>query len=159
MRLERAAFGVEVLAYALWMGGMVAIALLAPAIFREVPSRDLAGRAFGSALGRLFPLIYLCAGALLASGGLLWLRHGLRRVEVARYGLVLVMLLLAGYIGVVVLGEMQAIQAALPAPIETLAIDSGPRARFDSLHKLSERLMGLDVALGLLLLPLLIARR
>jgi hypothetical protein len=37
---------------------------------------------------------------------------------------------------VVVLGEMQTIQAALPGPIESLPLDSGPRARVDSLHKI-----------------------
>ena len=34
-----------------------------------------------------------------------------------------------------------------------------PRARFDDLHHLSERLMGADVVLALALLPLLVSRR
>ena len=54
---------------------------------------------------------------------------------------------------------MRDIQAALPGPIETLPLEDGPRARFDSLHKRSERLMGLDVVLALALLPLMIDRR
>jgi hypothetical protein len=160
MRLSRTLFGLELLAYALWLGAMVAIALIAPVVFQTVPSRDLAGRVFGGALARLFPLIYLCGGLLLAAGAFQLLRaRRLTRVEVARYGLVLAMLAVALYTGVVVLGEMRAIQASLPGPIETLPIDGGPRARFDALHKLSERLMGLDVLLALLLLPLMVDRR
>jgi len=160
MRLARALFGVELLAYALWLGGMVAIALTAPVVFQVVPSRDLAGRVFGGVLARLFPLIYLCAGLMLVAGAVqLGRARRLTRLEAARYGLVLVMLAVALYTGVAVLGEMRAIQAALPGPIETLPLDDGPRARFDSLHKRSERLMGLDVALALALLPLLVDRR
>jgi formate hydrogenlyase subunit 4 len=160
MRLARALFGVEVLAYALWLGGMVAIALTAPVVFQVVPSRDLAGRVFGGVLARLFPLIYVCGALILVAGAVHVARaRALTRSSLARYGLVAVMLAVAVYTGVVVLGEMQTIQAALPGPIESLPLDAGARARFDSLHKLSERLMGLDVVLALLLLPLLLSRR
>src|SRR5262245_28831856 len=160
MRLQRTLFGVELLAYALWLGGMVAIALTAPVVFQVVPSRDLAGRVFGGVLARLFPLIYLCAGLMLAAGALQLARaRRLRRVELARYGLVLAMLAIALYIGVGVLGEMRTIQASLPGPIETLPLENGQRARFDALHQLSERLMGFDVLLALALLPFLVDRR
>jgi hypothetical protein len=160
MRLQRALFGIELLAYAVWLGAIVAIALTAPVVFQVVPSRDLAGRVFGGVLERLFPLIYLCAGLMLAAGAVQLARAGgLTRGELARYGLVVAMLVIALYTGVAVLGEMRTIQAALPGPIETLPIDSGPRARFDSLHKLSERLMGLDLILALALLPFMVDRR
>jgi hypothetical protein len=151
---------VEVLAFALWLGAMVAIALAAPVVFQVVPSRDLAGRVFGGILARLFPLIYVCGAAILIAGVLqLAGRTRMSRGELARYGLVVAMLAIAVYTGVVILGEMQTIQASLPGPIETLPLDSGPRARFDSLHKLSERLMGVDVVLALVLLPLLLSNR
>ena len=160
MRLQRTLFGIELLAYALWLGGMVAIALTAPVVFQVVPSRDLAGRVFGGVLARLFPLIYLCAGLMLIAGAVQLARaRRLTRAELARYGLVLAMLAIAVYTGVAVLGEMRTIQASLPGPIETLPLEGGPRARFDALHKLSERLMGLDVLLALALLPLLVDRR
>jgi hypothetical protein len=139
---------------------MVAIALTAPVVFQVVPSRDLAGRVFGGVLARLFPLIYVCAGLMLVAGAVqLGRARRLTRLEAARYGLVVIMLAIALYTGVAVLGEMRAIQAALPGPIETLPLDDGPRARFDSLHKRSERLIGLDVVLALVLLPLLVDRR
>jgi formate hydrogenlyase subunit 4 len=160
MRLQRTLFGVELLAYALWLGGMVAIALTAPVVFQFVPSRDLAGRVFGGVLARLFPLIYVCAGLMLAAGAVQLARaRRLTRVELARYGLVLAMLAIALYTGVAVLGEMRTIQASLPGPIETLPLEDAQRARFDSLHRLSERLMGVDVLLALALLPLLADRR
>jgi hypothetical protein len=153
-------FGVELLAWALWLGAMVAIALVAPVIFQQIGSRDLAGRVFGAALGRLFPMVYLCALVLLGAGAVRLVKVGqVSRLDAARYGLAFLMLVIAGYVGVAVLGEMQVIQAALPGPIESLPVTMPERMRFNDLHKLSERLMGVDVALGLLLLPLLLARR
>ncbi|HEV8637582.1 MAG TPA: DUF4149 domain-containing protein [Chloroflexota bacterium] len=153
-------FGVELLAWGLWLGGMVAVALVAPVLFREITSRDLAGRVFGEILARLFTLIYLCGLLLLSAGALRALRLGrVGRLDLACCGVLLAMLVLAAYAGLVVLGEMRAIQASLPGPIERLPLDAPPRARFDELHHLSERLMGLDVLLGLALLPLLLARR
>ena len=160
MRLQRTLFSIELLAYALWLGGMVAIALTAPVVFQVVPSRDLAGRVFGGVLARLFPLLYACAALMLVVGAVQLARaRRLTRVEVARYGLVLVMLAIALYTGVGVLGEMRTIQDSLPGPIETLPLGEGPRARFDALHRRSERLMGVDVLLALALLPLLVDRR
>ena len=149
-------FGAEVLGWALWFGGLVTVALIAPLVFQVVPSRDLAGRVFGAILGRLFPLIYVCAGVQLlaglgraTAGRAAWLKHGL----------VAVVLAIAAYAGVVVMGEMLAIRAAFPAPVENLSLDDPQRARFDSLHKLSERLMGFDAVFGLMLLPLIVATR
>jgi hypothetical protein len=153
-------FGLELLAWALWLGGMVAIALVAPVLFQQIGSRDLAGRVFGGVLARLFPLVYVCAVTLLGAGAVRLVRIGhVTRLDVARYGLALLMLAIAGYVGVAVLGEMQVIQAGMAGPIETLPTTAPERLRFNDLHKLSERLMGVDVALGLLLLPLLLARR
>src|SRR3982750_3362303 len=101
MRLARTLFGIELLAYALWLGGMVAIALTAPVVFQVVPSRDLAGRVFGGVLARVFPLSYLCAGVMLVVGAVQLARwRRLTRLELARYGLVLVMLAVALYTGV-----------------------------------------------------------
>jgi hypothetical protein len=37
---------------ALWVGGTLVVVLVAPLLFREIPSRDLAGRIFGELLRR-----------------------------------------------------------------------------------------------------------
>ena len=37
---------------ALWVGGTLAVVIAAPLLFREIPSRDLAGRIFGELLRR-----------------------------------------------------------------------------------------------------------
>jgi hypothetical protein len=37
---------------ALWVGGTLVVVLTAPVLFREIPSRDLAGRIFGELLRR-----------------------------------------------------------------------------------------------------------
>ena len=158
-RFLRGLTGVEVLAWAVWLGGMIVIAIAAPVIFQTIGSRDLAGRVFGAILSRFFPIAYACGSLILIAGVVRFaaLRR-FNRTEIGRYAVVIVMLAIALYIGVVVLGEMAGIQASLPGPIESLPLDSGPRARFDQLHKLSERLMGIDVILGLILLPLLLVR-
>ena len=152
-RLGVTLFAVEITGWALWFGGLVLLALSAPVIFQIIPSRDLAGRVFGAMLARLFPLIYVAGGAQLLAGAArsprAWPKHAL-------VGAVLV---IGAYTGVVVMGEMTQIQGSLPGPIETLPLDQGSRARFDALHKLSERLMGVDALLGLLLIPLLVASR
>jgi hypothetical protein len=120
----------------------------------------MAGRVFGEILARLFPLIYVCGLLLLGAGAARALRLGrVDRLDLAAQAVLLVMLVLALYTGLFVLGEMRSIQAALPGPIETLPLDAPLRYRFDELHRLSERLMGLDVLLGLALLPILVARR
>lgn len=152
-------FGAEVLAWAVWLGGMVVIAIAAPVVFQTIASRDLAGRVFGAILSRFFPIAYACGSVILCAGAArIAMGRRIGWLESARYGVVVVMLGITLYIGIAVLGEMTIIQASLPGPIETLPLDSGPRARFDQLHKLSERLMGIDVFLGLILLPLLLVR-
>jgi hypothetical protein len=151
--MRRALFGVELLGWALWFGGLVLLALSAPLIFQIIPSRDLAGRVFGAMLGRLLPLIYVAGGAQLLAGLVRAPRDWPKHAVVAG------VLAIAGYTGLVVMGEMTQIQASLPGPIETLPLDQGPRGRFDALHKLSERLMGITALLGLVLVPLLVATR
>jgi hypothetical protein len=146
-------FGVELLGWALWVGGLVTVALAAPLIFQTIQSRDVAGRVFGAILGRFFLVLYVAAGAQLLAG----LLHS--RGAWVKHGLVAVVLGIAVYTNLVVMGEMTQIQATLPGPIETLPVGEGPRARFDALHKLSERLMGVAAMLGLVLLPLLVATR
>jgi hypothetical protein len=149
-------FGAEVLGWALWFGGLVTVALVAPLVFQVVPSRDLAGRVFGAVLGRLFPLVYVCGGVQLLAGlG----RTSAGRLTWVKHALVALVLAIAAYTGVVVMGEMVGIQNAFSAPIENIPQDDPQRLRFDALHRLSERLMGIDVVLGLLLLPLMVATR
>ncbi len=149
-------FGVEVLGWALWFGGLVTVALVAPLVFQVVPSRDLAGRVFGAVLGRLFPLVYVCGGVQLLAGlG----RTSAGRLTWVKHALVALALGVATYAGVVVMGEMVGLQSAFPAPIENIPIEDPRRVRFDALHRLSERLMGFDAVLGMLLLPLIVATR
>jgi hypothetical protein len=50
--LLEAAFHVIRFSLALWVGGTLVIVIAAPLLFREIPSRDLAGRIFGELLRR-----------------------------------------------------------------------------------------------------------
>lgn len=154
LRLLRVADYVEIGALALWIGGIATIAAVAPVVFQIVPSRDLAGRVFGAMLERLFPILYVAVALLTASGGV---RFAVTRsggpAEIARWTLLGGMAALAVVVGVVISGEMRAIQTAFPAPIEQIALDDRARVRFNDLHKLSERLMGVAALLGLVFLP------
>jgi hypothetical protein len=49
---------------ALWVGGAAFSAVAAPAIFREIGSRDLAGRVFGEVLKRLEGLFHVLSAVL-----------------------------------------------------------------------------------------------
>ena len=66
--------------------------------------------------------------------------------------IIAVMLAIVAYSGFVVLAELDTIQRAAGGHVSNLPANDERRARFDELHLLSERLMLVDMAGGLLLL-------
>ena len=139
---------VYVLALVVWLGGMVMLgALVAPTTFEVLQAsagsegRELAGALFGSMLSRFH---YVAYGA----GALMLLTLGVMRVlgpRPAHSGLraiiVIVMLAVALYSGVVVLRQVDAVQADAGGLPSRLPAGDARRVRFDSLHLLSTRLM------------------
>ena len=68
---------IEILALILWVGGLASLTLVAaPAIFRTVPTREMAGRTFGVILRRFDRLGWGCGVAILLAGALRYAELG-----------------------------------------------------------------------------------
>jgi uncharacterized membrane protein len=150
---------IYVLALVVWLGGMLILgAVVAPTTFEVLQTsagaqgRELAGAVFGITLARFHYVAY-------AAGVLLLLTLGAMRVlgpRPAHGGLraiiVLVMLSVALYSGLVVLRQIDAVQAAVGGLPSRLPAGDERRVRFDALHLLSTRLMMFNIAGALALL-------
>ena len=151
-RLELATFG-------LLEGSILTLgAIVAPQLFRRIPSRDKAGRIFGQILKMWFWLGLACLLVLFATAISSLTREKTkgRFLLAGRLAVVVGMLGLAGtFRGV--LARMDAIRAELTAPIETYAADFGPRQEFNRLHRRSTGLMKNLMGLGMVWLGLSLA--
>jgi hypothetical protein len=150
---------VYVLSLVVWLGGMVILgALVAPTLFQVLQAADpatgraLAGEAFGTAIARFHYISY-------ASGALLLLTLAGMRILgpkpaafAVRALIIAVMLGIAIYSGVVVLGRISDIQAAVGILPSRLPATDVRRLEFDSLHALATRLMEVNMVGALLLL-------
>jgi hypothetical protein len=141
---------VELAAFGLLEGSILTLGgIVAPRLFRRIPSRDKAGRIFGQILKNWFwlglgCLLTLTTGAIRAVN-----RTGPANPLLSgRVGLSLSMLGILGYFRLV-LARMDAIRAGLNGPIENYPAESGPRAEFNRLHKRSTKLMQAVMGLGL----------
>ena len=139
---------VYVLALTVWLGGMAILgAVVAPTIFQTLQAADpdggraLAGLAFGAMLGRFHYIAYGCGVLLLVMLIIMALLGPRPKAFAVRFALVVGMLLVAVYSGVVVLGEIDAIQQEVGALPSRLPAGDPRRIRFDELHQLSTRLM------------------
>jgi hypothetical protein len=139
---------VYVLALTVWLGGMAILgAVVAPTIFQTLQAADpdggraLAGLAFGAMLGRFHFVAYGCGVLLLVMLIIMALLGPRPKGFAVRCALVVGMLLVAVYSGVVVLGEIDAIQQEVGALPSRLPAGDPHRIRFDELHQLSTRLM------------------
>jgi hypothetical protein len=150
---------VYLLALVVWLGGMVVLgALVAPTTFQVLQAaapdtgRALAGELFSVTLTRFHYLAY-GAGAVLFITLALMAILGPRPAGFAiRLGIIVVMLGVAGYSGIRVLGEIAAVQQSVRTLPSTLPADDPRRIRFDRLHQLSTRLMTFNACAALLLL-------
>ena len=174
------------LALALWLGGMIVLgAIVAPSLFSTLGALDpatgraVAGEAFGAVLVRFHYLAYAAGAVLLVTLAGMALLGPRPRSFAIRMAIVAVMLGVAGYSGVIVLGEIDGIQREIAAtaepsaPATSAASGHSParrvvtsarrtpsslpagdprRVRFDQLHVLSTRLMMFNIIGALLLL-------
>lgn len=150
---------VYMLALVVWLGGMIVLgALVAPATFQVLQAsapetgRALAGELFGVVLARFHVLAYGAAAVLLLTMAAMALLGPRPRGLAVRGIIVAVMLAVAVYSGVVVLGRIDAIQREVGGLPSRLPADDARRVRFDELHTLSTRLMMLNVIGALALL-------
>ena len=141
----------------IWVGGLLALgAVAAPAIFDVLAAqpdggRLLSGALFGEILRR-FHLVAYGAGALLL--GSLILRRVLGpapRRFAWRAGLATAMLAATAYSGLVVTGEIAALQRQIGAAPSSLPEGDDRRIRFGRLHGLSTALQLVPLLGGLML--------
>jgi len=150
---------VYVLALAVWLGGMTMLgAVVAPTIFQTLQAADpgsgraLAGLAFAAILTRFHLVAYGCGILLLVTLIAMALLGPRPKHFAIRCGIVAGMLLVSADSGVVVLGEIDAIQREVGTLPSRLPEGDPRRVRFDALHQLSTRLMMVDLFGALVLL-------
>ena len=129
-----------------WLGaGLLFAAVVAPAAFRVLPSRALAGALAGAVLPVLF-----WTGAAVG----VWAIILLRRPPARRWALGLALLLAGASLGsqLVVGKAIARMRASVGAGFETLPTDDARRVTFGRLHALSVLLLGTGMlsAAGLL---------
>lgn len=137
----------------LWAGAALGFGLLAPLLFRELPSRDLAGRIAGLMVARLDWAAWGAFGlAGILSWGTRWLAEmkeeviGPLRLWSAAWLVALVMCLASSAVVTPKLGE---IRARMGAPVDTLAPANPDRVAYDKAHGLSRQLFFLRILLAL----------
>lgn len=146
-------------ALAVWLGGMVALALIvAPSVFRVLQGADpaggatLAGAVFGEVLRQFHLLAYACGGVIFVSLFVMKFMGPPPSSFVLRAAIVAVMLGLAGYSGLWVTRAIERLQAEVDGPIGALARSDPRRIDFERLHQRSATLMTVNMGLGFVLL-------
>ncbi|HKE84244.1 MAG TPA: DUF4149 domain-containing protein [Vicinamibacterales bacterium] len=150
---------VYIVALVAWLGGMIVLgALVAPATFQVLQAsapeigRALAGELFGVILARFHYLAYAAGALLLLTMAAMALLGPRPRGLAVRSVIAALMLGVAIYSGVIVLGRISAIQREAGVLPSRLPAGDARRVRFDELHTLSTRLMMVNVIGALALL-------
>jgi hypothetical protein len=142
--------GLEILVFAILEGSMLTLgAMVAPALFKTIDSRDLAGKTFGNILGIWLWFALACAVILLVCSVVDWrfsrTKNLLLSIRAAGPVLMLGLLVAFG----LVLNRMQELQNNLPKPLDDYAVTDGPRMDIDTLHKTSSNLLSAVLFIGL----------
>ena len=148
----------QLLAMALWVGGLAFFAfVLAPVAFHVLPSIRDAGLVVGGAL-RVFDWVaVVCGGVFLACTALLFVRAPFRikgRYEI-EFLLAAVMVLGTAYVQWNLLPRMESDRRLAGGDITLAAKDVPARVDFDRLHTFSERIEGVVLVLGMLVLGIM----
>jgi uncharacterized membrane protein len=147
-----------VVALVLWVGGLItAGALVAPSVFGVLQAwnasegRVLAGAVFGEVLLRLTWLSYVM-GAVMFVALTLHRLLGARPVKYGvRVGIMALMLVMMMITGLVLIPEVDAIQAQVAGPVAELPDTDARRVEFNRLHGLSNVLFSITAIGGLAL--------
>lgn len=139
----------------LWTGMALGFALLvAPVVFKVIPSRDLAGLAMGKVLVRLDWAAWVGFGAsLLLSGGLRWLAEigdadvvGPLRLWTAGALVALLMCLASSFIFT---PKLEQLRRSMLIPVEQVAPEHPDRVAYGKVHGFSRQMLVLRMLLGL----------
>ena len=143
----------SVLLLLLWAGAALGFGIFsAPVLFRELSSRDLAGRIAGLIIGRLDWAAWVAFGLASLSWGGRWVAEvkddlvGPIRLWSAALTVALLMCLASSFI---LTPKIQAIRTRINAPIETLAPDHADRVAYNKAHGLSRKLFFLRILLAM----------
>lgn len=132
------------LGISLWVGGLAALALAAPTIFRTAPTRESAGLIFGNVL-RSFSWVEIACAILCGAGMALAWSRPTAAIDQVRAGLLGMMIAL-----------LIVLQAWIVPSLESLrpqvATSDVVRAQFQKRHKLSELLYKAELLAGLSLI-------
>ncbi|MDR3682568.1 MAG: DUF4149 domain-containing protein [Geothrix sp.] len=136
----------------LWAGAALGFGLFsAPVFFRELSSRDVAGRIAGLILARLD----WAAWGAFGLAGLSWAGRWMAEVQEDLIGPIrlwsaglLVALLMCLASSFIVSPKLREIRARIQAPIESLAPDQADRAAYQKAHGLSRNLFFLRILLA-----------
>jgi hypothetical protein len=149
----RAANAAFLCALGIWVGGMGTLGfIVAPAVFRTLPSRLQAGTTFGSILQSFGTLQLLLGGVCLGSLVLLWGAGGLRGRRALFRGLAVAVML-----GLVLVSQWYLAPEIVRERQGLVGFDSIPagtpqKARFDRLHRASVGLAVATLLIGSVLL-------
>ena len=137
----------------LWVGAALGFGLfMAPLLFRELPSRDVAGRIAGLVVVRLDWAAWGAFGLAGLSWGARWVAElkedliGPMRLWSAAWLVALLMCLASS---AVITPKVRDIRARIGVPIETLAPNHPDRLIYDKAHAISRQLFFLRILLAL----------
>ena len=130
---------------ALWVGASAFAAVAAPALFREIPSRDLAGRAFGEILKRLEGLFHVLSVVLVIGVFSAVGREGRIAGRAAATAGGIFLAVATNVYASMVLRPRMAYYRAQAGSFDDVPEDNPWRKKFQSLHRRSVRvaMMGL----------------
>ena len=153
--LARAAFLVHLAAASLAVGGPVIFAAaVAPAAFRVLPSRALAGDLTGAVLSTLCGILEGCFAALFATTWVLTRDEPKSRLAVVVRRLPVLAFFSALSTAELIVPAAERLRRSLPAGSDLSAAGPAIRSRFARLHTLSVWLLVLDFACAAALLAL-----
>jgi hypothetical protein len=136
----------------IWAGAALGFGVFsAPVLFRELPSRDVAGRIAGLIIGRLDWAAWIAFGL----AGLSWTGRWVSDVKEDLIGPVrlwsatlMVALLMCLASSFVVTPKVRAIRERINAPIESLAPDHADRVAYNKAHSFSRNFFFLRILLA-----------
>lgn len=146
----------QVLGMAVWLGGLFFLgAVAAPATFRAIPDRLMAGGVVGAMLRRLHMAEVLAALLVLAGCGMFYLAEADRTALAANTSLAMVMFLLVIVYGGWLAPQIERLLAARTAGQADDADAAANAVRFASLHRTHKTLCMVNLLLGIALIATL----
>jgi hypothetical protein len=126
---------------ALWVGGTLLVAIAAPVVFREVPSRDRAGAVFGEILRRFEAVKHVLSLALVLGIFAGLERGGARDQRTVAAGVAIFVAIATNVYGAMVLRPRMKYFQMKVGSFDAAGPEDPWRARFDRLHRRATRIL------------------